>query len=194
MYVLRFPPKLAALGWPFVIAILASSMAVSASISSSSSVFLAISVLYLVPACILATFFCLIFLIKNKKSISPSGSFSTVLNLLYQTCCVSIRLTCAALYYIVNIMHYVPLVLATWSVWATPPPPGRIALFSIMPVSALLIPILIFLVNYAGLFLLGLYSGTPSPNMIAAQARSQLSTLLTHDSKLLAHVNGTGKA
>jgi hypothetical protein len=191
MYVMRFPPKLAALGWPFIVALVASTIAVAASIASSSSAFRAIILLYIVPASVSAVAAWLICLIYRSVS-PPSLASRCTLSFLLDCSYVSSRLAGVALYYLINLMHYVPLVVATWPVAALPPPPNRTALFSILPVTALLTPIFLFLVNNAGLFLLGLYTVTPPPNLIAAQSRAQLSTLLTHELHLLASVTCAG--
>jgi hypothetical protein len=123
-----------------------------------------------------------------------SCTFRATLSLIFQSGHISIRLACVALYYNVNIMNYVPLVLANWPVSTFPPPPDRLVLFSIMPVSAFLAPIFLFSVNYVVLSLLGIYAVViPHPNVIAAKARAQLSTLLTHQSHLLDSVTGAGR-
>jgi hypothetical protein len=192
MYVLRIPLKLAALGWPFIVTIVASTMAAAAGIASASSTLNAIAALYLAPTCIFAAATWIIFVLVRAFS-SPPGSPRMSLDFLLHSAAVTIRLACLAFYFILNIMHYVPLVLAALPVSSLPPPPNRSALFSILPVTVFITPILLFLINNAGLFLLGLYTVTPPPEIAAAAARSQFSTLLTHPAPLLKSVASAGK-
>jgi hypothetical protein len=164
----------------------------SAAVAAGSSPFQAFSVLYIVPTSSFAFCAWLLFIMKNHSTFLPSLSIPAVFRLVFQSTFVSFRLTCVALYFNINIMHYVPFIAATCPVSTMPPPPARAAFLSIIPVSALLAPIFLFLANYIGLFLLGVYNIDPPPNLVAVQARSQLSTLLTHPLHLLVSVNRPG--
>jgi hypothetical protein len=191
MYLLRVPPALAALGWPFIVAAVASTVAASASISSSSSSMTAFAFLHLSPVCLVAAVAFILFLIVRLSSPTPGPPL--MLHFLLHSASVSARLACVALYFIFNIMHYVPLVVATCPVSSLPPPSTRDALFSILPVTVFLTPILLFFINNTGLFLLGRHNFTLPPDAIDVSIRSQFSTLLTHEILVLTSVARDGK-
>jgi hypothetical protein len=161
------------------------------SISSTSSALRAIISLYITPACLIAAVAWLAFLLSRSIS-PPPGSSRMSLAFFFHAGHVSIRLSCAALYFIINIMHYVPLVLAAWPISSLPPPPSRLPLLSVLPITTFLTPIFLFFINNAGLFLLGLYTVAPPPKFAAALSRSLFSTLLTHDAALLSSIACAG--
>jgi hypothetical protein len=192
MYVMRIPLSIAAFGWPFIVCLVVVTMAASASIASATGVVPAVLALYVAPIGVFSLTLWLLFIAVHAAS-PPPGTPRLSSAFILHSFFVTIRLACIALYFILNVMHYVPLVLVTWSIADLPAPANCTTIFSVLPITVFLTPIILFFFNNAGLFLLGLYTIKPHQLQLAAEARSQLSTLLTHELPFLASVSRAGR-